>query len=83
MKKPELWKCSDCGRSFKHPNQWHSCSTQSLEDHFVDMSLEVKQFFNYMVELLKKEITLTLTPLKSEIDSQLLSWIKDAFILTG
>jgi len=36
-----------------------------------------------MVELLKKEITLTLTPLKSEIDSQLLSWIKDAFILTG
>ncbi len=67
MKKREKWTCPDCERSFKHPNQWHSCTTQTLEKHFEGKSLEVKELFDELVKTLASDLVFTLTPLKSEI----------------
>jgi hypothetical protein len=30
------WTCPDCQRSFRHPNQSHSCKTFPIEKHFIN-----------------------------------------------
>lgn len=46
------WLCPNCGRSFKNPNQQHSCVKTNIENLFINKSPVVYSLY----EKLKKEI---------------------------
>ena len=41
-----MWICPNCGRSFKHAHQWHSCATTSLESHLVDKTAKAVALYH-------------------------------------
>jgi|WetSurMetagenome_2_1015567.scaffolds.fasta_scaffold99413_3 hypothetical protein len=44
------WICPNCGRSFRHPAQSHSCEIVSLEKHFNKRSPELKQLYDKLIK---------------------------------
>ncbi len=42
----KMWVCPNCGRSFKHPHQWHSCETSSIDNHLVDKTAKAAALFH-------------------------------------
>lgn len=50
-----MWTCQKCSRTFGKENQPHSCQKLSLEQHFAN-KYQAKELFDYLVELINKEI---------------------------
>ena len=46
------WKCPKCGREFSKKNQWHSCVSISIDEHFKNKPPILKKVFN----VLQKEV---------------------------
>jgi len=49
-----LWTCPRCGHRFVSPNIWHSCSTHSVDEHFVRAEPQVRAAFDRLVELYQR-----------------------------
>ena len=49
-----LWTCPRCGHRFVNPNIWHSCSTHSVDEHFVRAEPQVRAAFDRLVELYQR-----------------------------
>jgi hypothetical protein len=49
-----LWTCPRCGHRFVSPNIWHSCSTHSVDEHFVRAEPKVRAAFDRLVELYQR-----------------------------
>ena len=49
-----LWTCPRCGHRFVSPNIWHSCSTHSVDEHFVRSEPQVRAAFDRLVELYQR-----------------------------
>ena len=70
-KKPSpLWRCPECGRSFANRNQTHSCSDVSLESHFEGKSEKVRELFDELSALIKKNGPVRVLPEKTRIAFQ-------------
>jgi hypothetical protein len=41
-----LWTCPRCSRQFKNKNQWHSCVTISVDDHFKGKHKRLRAIFD-------------------------------------
>lgn len=67
MTKHKLWICPDCNRSFKHPNQWHSCYKGIVDEHFQNKPLETRALFDELIDTLSDSISFSVTSLKSAI----------------
>ena len=49
----ELWTCAECGHQFVNANTYHSCGNYDLEDHFRGKDPQVRELFDYLVELVE------------------------------
>jgi uncharacterized protein DUF5655 len=49
-----LWTCPRCGHRFVSANIWHSCSTHSVDEHFVRAEPQVRAAFDRLVELYQR-----------------------------
>ena len=45
-----LWKCPNCGRRFANRNQWHSCVSYSVDDHFRGKPAALKETFDFLLQ---------------------------------
>ena len=50
-----LWRCPECGREFRHRNQWHSCVVVSVDSHFQGRPPWMRQALDKMVGRLEQE----------------------------
>ena len=66
MKK--FWKCSECNRKFAHKNQWHSCLKVSVDKHFEDKPVEIKQAFDKLIDEVRKFGPVRVDPVKTAIN---------------
>ena len=48
-----LWRCPQCGRRFKNPNQWHSCVVGTAESHLQGKPPWVQEAFQSIVSSLQ------------------------------
>jgi uncharacterized protein DUF5655 len=70
QKKPQLWRCPECGRAFANRNQSHSCSHVSLQSHFIGKSERVRELFDALVVTIKKCGPVKVLPEKTRIAFQ-------------
>jgi len=47
-----MWTCPNCQRFFRNANQYHSCATGSLDDHFINKQPYIKEIYNRLIEML-------------------------------
>ena len=47
------WTCPKCQRFFRNANQYHSCDTGSLEDHFITKPTYLKEIYTQLIEILE------------------------------
>ena len=67
MRRPPLWRCPDCDRTFANRNQSHSCgSTTSLAAHFVDRE-HAKTLFDAIAAEVKRNGPVEIIPEKTRI----------------
>jgi len=48
------WECPKCGRRFKNKNQWHSCVTVSVDDHFEGRPERLRAIFDMLLRKVSK-----------------------------
>lgn len=48
-----LWQCPRCGHAFVTRNLWHSCGNYTLEHHFRDKPVFVRELFDLLVETVR------------------------------
>ncbi len=65
--KKSLWKCSKCGEEFTTKNQWHSCGSFNLDDHFKDCQPHVRALFDRFVALVEECGPVKIIPQKTRI----------------
>ena len=49
-----MWTCPECGRQFRNKNQWHSCVTISVDDHFEDRPERLRDTFDKLLGELRR-----------------------------
>jgi uncharacterized C2H2 Zn-finger protein len=64
----DLWKCPRCGRSFKNKNQWHSCVSYSVADHFQEKPIQLMETFDYLISKIKQFGPLRVDAVKTGIN---------------
>ena len=69
-KVPSLWRCPECGRGFANRNQSHSCSNVSLESHFAGKTDKVRELFDKLAAMIKKNGPVKILPEKTRIAFQ-------------
>jgi hypothetical protein len=62
-----MWICTKCERKFKSANQFHSCSTNTLESHFLRKPVEIKEIYEKLAGKLADIGTLQTSIVKSAI----------------
>lgn len=62
-----MWTCPNCGQTFTHTNQVHSCGDKALEDFFKGKSEHTLALFRHFVEAYQKIGKVTIHPTKSMI----------------
>jgi hypothetical protein len=60
------WKCDKCGRSFKVPNQWHSCVKIDINSHFKNKK-QIRVIYDHLEKAIKKFGPLHVDPVKNSI----------------
>jgi hypothetical protein len=61
------WTCPDCGKEFRHTNQWHSCETRSVEDHLRGRTPDVRRIVQKLLDAVRGFGDVTLNPVKTSI----------------
>ena len=64
----QLWRCPACRREFVKPNQWHSCATRGLDEHFKGRDPHLRQVFDALVSKLRKIGPVKVDPVKTSIN---------------
>jgi uncharacterized C2H2 Zn-finger protein len=75
-----LWTCPKCGRQFKNKNQWHSCVTISVDDHFKGKPNRLRATFDRLFKELKRFGNVRIDAVKSGINLARDSHFAMAFI---
>jgi len=72
-----MWTCPKCGRGFANRNQFHFCSTRSLDEHFVGRDPNVVATFQRLLAAAEKSGPVTVVPEKTrgEVDR----WLAEAY----
>ena len=67
-KRPELWACPRCGRTFANVNQAHACGPLTeLDRHFVGASPAVRATFDRIVDVVTAIGPVTVLPEKTRV----------------
>ena len=64
----QLWRCPACRREFVKPNQWHSCATRGLDEHFKGRDPHLREVFDALVSKLRKIGPVKVDPVKTSIN---------------
>ena len=64
----KMWKCTDCGRKFAKRNQWHSCVSKNINDHFPVGNSLTKNIFDELVKRIKTFGPLRIDAVKTSIN---------------
>ena len=67
---PPLWRCPSCRRQFANRNQTHTCTRNSIDEHFQGKSPEVRELFDALVALIRDIGDVTVLPEKTRIAFQ-------------
>ena len=62
------WSCPRCGRSFRNPNQWHSCVVVSVDSHFKDKPDWLRESFDAIVCHLQQLAPVSVDAVKTSIN---------------
>lgn len=62
-----MWTCPNCQRGFRNANQYHSCDSGSLEDHFVNKQPYLREIYNRLMETLNQLGPMQIQIIKSAI----------------
>ncbi len=52
------WTCPKCKRSFKNLNQYHSCTKISVDTHFINKPLHIKEAYNKIISCFEDDISI-------------------------
>jgi len=69
-KRPPLWRCQQCGRSFANRNQSHACGRHKLQDRFDGKPPEIRALFKGVAALVKSIGPVRILPEKTRIAFQ-------------
>ena len=61
------WECPVCNRSFKNPNQSHSCIVTGIDDHFKNKEIIVREIFDKLKSQIEKFGNVNFNPTKHAI----------------
>lgn len=61
------WKCPECGKSFRNPNQEHSCARLTVEEHLRNRSGAVRMIFDRLMMEAHRFGDITVNPVKTSI----------------
>jgi hypothetical protein len=61
------WICPNCSRSFKNPNQPHSCIVTGIDDHFKRKDIMVRDIFDKLYKHVSKFGNVKFNPTKHAI----------------
>ena len=64
----DFWKCPKCGREFSKKNQWHSCISISLEDHFINKPQKLKKIFDFLQKKMRNFGEIKIDSVKTSIN---------------
>lgn len=64
----KLWKCPKCGRDFAKKNQWHSCLSISVDQHFRRVDPVLRKTYDSLIGRLKEFGPLRVDAVKSSIN---------------
>lgn len=70
MAQTSLWRCPDCQRQFANRNQSHSCGRYTLASHFEGKPQGVRDIFDKLLAVAKKNGPVTVLPEKTRIAFQ-------------
>ena len=62
------WRCSKCGRRFTKRNQWHSCVSYSVDDHFQGKPAALRETFDFLTARVRKVGPFRIDAVKSSIN---------------
>jgi hypothetical protein len=65
-----LWKCPKCGRGFANRNQFHFCSSRTLDEHFVGRDPQVVATFQRLLVAAERSGPVTVVPEKTRVAFQ-------------
>jgi Domain of unknown function (DUF5655) len=65
-----LWQCPSCRRQFANRNQTHTCSRNTIDEHFAGKPPEVRQLFDALVALIRNIGDVKVLPEKTRIAFQ-------------
>jgi hypothetical protein len=63
-----FWKCPKCGREFSKKEQFHSCVSISIEDHFKHKSPELRKIFEVIRNKVEKFGIMRIDAVKTSIN---------------
>ena len=63
-----LWTCRVCGRAFAKQNQWHSCRTVGIADHFRGKEPQLRVLFESLCRALSRTGRLRVDAVQSSIN---------------
>lgn len=63
-----FWQCPKCGRRFSHRNQWHSCVSYSIQDHFRGKPASLKRIFDSLLKELRAYGPVRIDAVKTSIN---------------
>ena len=66
--KESYWRCPKCGREFSKKNQFHSCVSVSIDEHFKNKPPKLKEIFDYLRENVKKFGQIRIDAVKTAIN---------------
>lgn len=61
------WTCPECGKSFRNPNQWHSCHILDLGDHLRHKPQKIQALVYDLLAQIETFGPIELNPVKSAI----------------
>jgi len=61
------WICPNCNRSFKNPNQSHSCIVTGIDNHFIRKDVIVRDIFDKLEKQILKLGNVKINPTKHSI----------------
>ena len=62
------WICPTCRRQFARAKQWHSCTLQCIDFHFLDKDPALRRLFSFLIGRLKKTGPLRIDAVKTSIN---------------
>jgi uncharacterized protein DUF5655 len=65
-----MWRCPDCRRQFANRNQSHACGRYTLASHFAGKPKAVRDIFDKLLAVAKKNGAVTVLPEKTRIAFQ-------------